>query len=164
MNYWLVKQESTAYSWDQFVADGKTAWTGVRNFQARNNLKAMRKGDRAFFYHSNTGKEIVGVVEVLGGFLTGIRPCRDPAEQQLYVPLSAAGLRVDRPRGGRDENRADTRTEAGGRGLRFVGPVRKPQWRRAELDAGGRLQRLNAEGQGLRPGDESKGRPLLAAG
>lgn len=64
MNYWLVKQEPTAYSWDDFLKDGKTAWTGVRNFQARNNLKAMKKGDRVLYYHSVVGKEVVGEAEV----------------------------------------------------------------------------------------------------
>ena len=64
MNHWLVKQEPTAYSWDAFVADGKTAWTGVRNFQARNNLKAMRKGDPVFYYHSVEGKAVVGIAKV----------------------------------------------------------------------------------------------------
>lgn len=62
--YWLVKSEPDAFSWDQQVANGTEAWTGVRNHMARNNLKAMRKGDRVFFYHSNVGKQIVGVVEV----------------------------------------------------------------------------------------------------
>ena len=61
MNYWLVKQEPTAYSWDTFVKDGRTAWTGVRNFQARNHLKAMKVGDHALFYHSVVGKAVVGV-------------------------------------------------------------------------------------------------------
>jgi predicted RNA-binding protein with PUA-like domain len=64
MNYWIVKQEPTAYSWDDFVKDGKTDWTGVRNFKARNNLKAMKKGDKVYFYHSVVGKEIVGIAEV----------------------------------------------------------------------------------------------------
>jgi len=64
MNYWLVKQEPEAYSWDEFVKDGKTAWTGVRNFAARLNLRAMKKGDLVFYYHSNTGKEIVGLARV----------------------------------------------------------------------------------------------------
>ncbi len=63
-NHWLVKQEPGSYSWDRFVKDGGTAWTGVRNYQARNNLKAMRKGDRVLYYHSGTGKEIVGVAAV----------------------------------------------------------------------------------------------------
>jgi len=65
MNYWLVKQEPTAYSWQDFVRDGKTAWTGVRNFQARNHLRAMKAGDRVLFYHSVVGKEIVGIAEVV---------------------------------------------------------------------------------------------------
>jgi predicted RNA-binding protein with PUA-like domain len=64
MAHWLVKSEPDAYSWAQQVEDGTTPWTGVRNALASNNLKAMKKGDRAFFYHSNEGKEIVGVVEV----------------------------------------------------------------------------------------------------
>jgi predicted RNA-binding protein with PUA-like domain len=65
MQYWLMKSEPDAYSWSKLVADGKGHWDGVRNHQASNNLKAMRKGDRAFFYHSNIGKEIVGVMEIV---------------------------------------------------------------------------------------------------
>jgi predicted RNA-binding protein with PUA-like domain len=65
MKYWLVKQEPTAYSWDDFVRDGKTAWTGVRNFQARNNLRAMTKGDAVLFYHSVVGKSVMGEAEVI---------------------------------------------------------------------------------------------------
>jgi predicted RNA-binding protein with PUA-like domain len=61
---WLVKQEPETYSWDDFVGDGRTDWTGVRNFQARNNLKQMKVGDRALFYHSGTGKCVVGIAEV----------------------------------------------------------------------------------------------------
>src|SRR6201982_2091237 len=68
MAYWLIKSEPSAYSWDQLVKDKKTSWTGVRNFQAQINLKAMKVGDRAFFYHSNEGKEIVGVAEVVKTF------------------------------------------------------------------------------------------------
>jgi predicted RNA-binding protein with PUA-like domain len=64
MQYWLVKSEPDAFSWDQQVANGIEPWTGVRNHAAKNNLRAMRAGDRAFFYHSNVGKEIVGIVEV----------------------------------------------------------------------------------------------------
>ena len=63
-NYWLVKSEPEAYSWTAFVKDGKTAWTGVRNFTARLNLRAMKKGDAVFFYHSNVGKEVVGLARV----------------------------------------------------------------------------------------------------
>lgn len=65
MARWLVKSEPFKYSWDQMVADGRTHWNGVRNHQASNNLKAMRVGDRAFFYHSNEGLEVVGVVEIV---------------------------------------------------------------------------------------------------
>ena len=63
--YWLVKQEPGAYSWNDFVADGKTSWTGVRNFTARNNLRAMRPGDEVLFYHSVTGKAVVGIAKVV---------------------------------------------------------------------------------------------------
>jgi predicted RNA-binding protein with PUA-like domain len=65
MNYWLVKQEPDSYSWSDFVKDGKAAWTGVRNFAARLNLRAMKKGDIVFYYHSNVGKEIVGLARVM---------------------------------------------------------------------------------------------------
>lgn len=64
MARWLLKSEPVKYPWDRMVADGRTHWDGVRNHQAANNLKAMRLGDRAFFYHSNEGMEVVGVVEV----------------------------------------------------------------------------------------------------
>jgi predicted RNA-binding protein with PUA-like domain len=62
--YWLVKQEPTKYSFDQLVKDGRTIWDGVRNFQARNNLQAMRVGDRVLFYHSVVGTAVVGICEV----------------------------------------------------------------------------------------------------
>ena len=63
--FWLVKQEPSAYSWADFVADGKTSWTGVRNYTARNNLRAMRKGDLLFFYHSGTDKAVFGISKVI---------------------------------------------------------------------------------------------------
>lgn len=65
MAYWLIKSEPFKYSWEQFLKDKKTFWDGVRNYGARNNLKAMKKGDLAFFYHSNEGVEIVGIAEVI---------------------------------------------------------------------------------------------------
>jgi predicted RNA-binding protein with PUA-like domain len=65
MNYWLAKSEPESYSWAQLVKDGKTAWTGVRNFQARNNLRAMKKGDVVLFYHSVTDKAVVGLAKVM---------------------------------------------------------------------------------------------------
>ncbi|HEV8032415.1 MAG TPA: EVE domain-containing protein [Stellaceae bacterium] len=64
MAYWLLKSEPAKYSWDDMVKDRRTHWDGIRNFQAANNLRAMKVGDRAFFYHSNEGKDIVGVVEI----------------------------------------------------------------------------------------------------
>jgi len=63
-SYWLVKSEPFKYSWDDLIRDGSTYWDGVRNYMARNNLQAMKKGDLAFYYHSNEGKEIVGVARV----------------------------------------------------------------------------------------------------
>lgn len=64
MAYWLVKSEPTTYGWDRLVKEKRTHWDGVRNFQAASNLKAMRKGDPVFFYHSNEGTEIVGIARV----------------------------------------------------------------------------------------------------
>jgi len=68
MNFWLVKQEPSKYSWEQFWTDKETYWDGVRNYQARNNLKEMKKGDLVFFYHSVVGKEIKGVAKVIKEF------------------------------------------------------------------------------------------------
>ena len=68
MNHWLVKSEPFKYSWDQFNKDGSTFWDGVRNYQARNNLKAMKEGDLVLFYHSNEGKNVVGIAKVVKEF------------------------------------------------------------------------------------------------
>ncbi|MBS4042517.1 MAG: EVE domain-containing protein [Chitinophagaceae bacterium] len=65
MNYWLIKSEPFKYSWDQFVKEGQTFWDGVRNYAARNNLRAMKKGDLLLWYHSNEGLEIVGIAKVV---------------------------------------------------------------------------------------------------
>jgi predicted RNA-binding protein with PUA-like domain len=75
MAHWLLKSEPSAYSWEQLVADGRTNWDGVRNAQALNNLRAMKPGERVFVYHSNEGKDIVGVAEVVKGFYS------DPADK-----------------------------------------------------------------------------------
>jgi predicted RNA-binding protein with PUA-like domain len=75
MAHWLLKSEPTAYSWARLVADRRTNWDGVRNAQALNNLRSMQPGERAFFYHSNEGKEIVGVAEVIKAFYP------DPADK-----------------------------------------------------------------------------------
>lgn len=65
MNYWLIKSEPFKYSWEQFETDKKTFWDGVRNYQARNNLRDMQVGDLCLYYHSNEGKEVVGIAEVI---------------------------------------------------------------------------------------------------
>jgi len=75
MAYWLLKSEPSSYSWQRLIADGRINWDGVRNAQALNNLRAMKLGDRAFFYHSNEGKEIVGLAEVVRTFYA------DPADK-----------------------------------------------------------------------------------
>jgi predicted RNA-binding protein with PUA-like domain len=64
-NFWLVKQEPSSYSWSDFVAEGETSWTGVRNFAARNNLRKMRKADAVLFYHSGDEKAVVGIAKVV---------------------------------------------------------------------------------------------------
>lgn len=65
MQYWLVKSEPVKYSWSRFVEDGKAVWDGVRNYQARNNLREMKLNDKVLFYHSNEGMSVVGVAEVI---------------------------------------------------------------------------------------------------
>jgi predicted RNA-binding protein with PUA-like domain len=65
MQYWLVKSEPEKYSWEKFIRDGRTFWDGVRNYTARNNMKAMTEGDLVLFYHSNEGKEVVGIAKVV---------------------------------------------------------------------------------------------------
>jgi len=102
MNYWLVKSEPAAYSWSQLVKDGQTAWTGVRNYQARINLRAMKTGDRVCFYHSVTDKEIVGVARVRREAYPdptateGDWVCVDlEPERALAQPVTLAALKAD---------------------------------------------------------------------
>ena len=85
MAYWLVKSEPHKYSWDMMVKDGRTHWDGVRNHQAAINLKAMQVGDMAFFYHSNEGKEIVGIVEIVR---TAYPDPGDPAGRFVMVDVA----------------------------------------------------------------------------
>ncbi|MGD9811090.1 MAG: EVE domain-containing protein [Sphingobium sp.] len=66
MNYWLMKSEPDCFSWDDLVAKGRAEWDGVRNHLAQSHMKAMKKGDRALFYHSNIGLEVVGIMEIVG--------------------------------------------------------------------------------------------------
>ena len=102
-NYWLVKQEPGAYSWGKFVKEGGSAWTGVRNFQARNNLRAMKLGDPVFFYHSVSEKQVVGVARVVKEAYPdptateGDWSCVDLVpDKSLKKPVSLAALKSDK--------------------------------------------------------------------
>lgn len=89
--HWLIKSEPAAYSWDDLVRDGETLWDGIRNHRAANNLRAMKEGERAFFYHSVTGKEIVGIAEISEA---GLPDPKDPAWAAVRIkPVRA----LDRP-------------------------------------------------------------------
>lgn len=102
MAYWLVKSEPHKYSWDDLIRDGRTMWDGVRNHTAAINLRAMKTGDRAFFYHSNEGKEIVGIVEIVREHYidpkdeTGKFPAVDVAPvEPLKTAVSLATIKAD---------------------------------------------------------------------
>jgi predicted RNA-binding protein with PUA-like domain len=102
MNYWLVKSEPEAYAWSQLVKDGVTAWTGVRNFAARLHLRAMKSGDRVFFYHSGEEKSAVGLARVMKEAYPdptateGDWSCVDLApEKTLAEPVSLAAIKAD---------------------------------------------------------------------
>lgn len=85
MAYWLIKSEPFKYSWEQFEKDKRTTWDGVRNYAARNNLRAMKKGDQAFYYHSNEGLEIVGIAKVVK------EAYQDPTtDQEVWVAVDFA--------------------------------------------------------------------------
>jgi predicted RNA-binding protein with PUA-like domain len=105
MAYWLVKSEPSVWSWDHQVAKGAKGepWTGVRNFTARQNLVAMKKGDKAFFYHSNEGKEIVGIAEVIKEAYpdptdkTGKFVCVDiKADKPLKTAVTMTAIKADK--------------------------------------------------------------------
>jgi predicted RNA-binding protein with PUA-like domain len=103
MNYWIVKSEPEAYSWSQLVKDGVTAWTGVRNFAARNHLRAMKSGDRVFFYHSGEEKSAIGLARVVKEFYPdptaaeGDWSCVDLApEKALAKPVTLAAIKADK--------------------------------------------------------------------
>jgi predicted RNA-binding protein with PUA-like domain len=103
MAYWLMKSEPFKYSWDQLNADKKTFWDGVRNYGARNNLRAMKKGDQAFFYHSNEGVEIVGIMEIVRESYQD-PTCDDPnwvsvdvkPVKKLKKPVSLASIKAEK--------------------------------------------------------------------
>ena len=103
MAHWLIKSEPFKYCWDKFVEDGQTFWDGVRNYAARNNLRAMKKGDQVFFYHSNEGLEIVGICKVVK------EAYQDPTtedtnwvvvdfkpEKKLKKPVSLSTIKTDK--------------------------------------------------------------------
>jgi predicted RNA-binding protein with PUA-like domain len=101
--YWMVKQEPEAYSWTDFTKDGKTDWTGVRNYQARNNLREMKAGDSVLFYHSGKEKAVVGIAEVQKAAYAD--PTADDPQwvavdlkpvKPLDVPVPLAAIRYDR--------------------------------------------------------------------
>lgn len=103
MAYWLMKSEPDVYPWAKLVKDGKGSWDGVRNYQAANNLRAMRVGDQAFFYHSNEGREIVGIMRITktaypdpsdktGKFvMVDVAPMR-----ALKIPVTLAQIKADK--------------------------------------------------------------------
>lgn len=103
MAYWLIKSEPSVYSWDQLVKDKQTVWDGVRNYAARIHLKAMKKGDELFFYHSNEGVEIVGIAKVAKEYypdptsegdtwvVVDVKPVR-----KLKNPVSLADIKADK--------------------------------------------------------------------
>ena len=103
MNYWLAKSEPEAYSWDQLAREGRTAWTGVRNFTARNNLRAMKRGDLVFFYHSGDEKSVVGLARVEKEFYAdptakeGDWSCVDlAAVKSMAKPVTLAQIKADK--------------------------------------------------------------------
>ena len=103
MNYWLVKSEPEAYAWETFMQDGKTAWTGVRNFAARLNLRAMKVGDRVLFYHSGEAKSVVGLARVTKEFYPdatadeGDWSCVDLAVEKPFAkPVTLAQIKADK--------------------------------------------------------------------
>jgi predicted RNA-binding protein with PUA-like domain len=100
---WLAKSEPSKYSWSQLVSDKRTTWDGVRSFEARNNLRAMKKGDRVLFYHSNEGKEVVGVAKVVGeAYADPSAPGEDWSVvdlaplKPLKVPVTLATIKADK--------------------------------------------------------------------
>jgi predicted RNA-binding protein with PUA-like domain len=100
MRYWLIKSEPAAYGWDRLVAEGETLWDGVRNHRAAMNLRAMAAGEQALFYHSVTGKEIVGIAEIAQGGLADPRDAKWPAVKvrplrPLARPVTLAEIKRD---------------------------------------------------------------------
>ena len=134
MAYWLVKSEPDKYSWDDLVRDGRTAWDGVRNHSAAINLRAMKLGDRAFFYHSNAGKEIVGIVKIVREHYldpkdaTGRFPAVDVAPvEALRTFVTLAAIKADKALEGIELTRQSRLS---------VVPIRNAEWARIMAMAG----------------------------
>ena len=128
MAYWLMKSEPDVYPWSRLVKEKRAAWDGVRNHQAAANLKAMRVGDEALFYHSNVGKEVVGVMKIVRtaypdpGDVAGTFVMVDVAPvQALKHPVGLAAIKADRILGGMAMVR---------QGRLSVSPVTETEWRR----------------------------------
>jgi len=126
MNYWLVKSEPEAYSWEQLVKDGRTAWTGVRNFTARINLRTMKRGDLVFFYHSGEGKSVIGLARVEKEFYPdptaeeGDWSCVDLAPVKAVAkPVTLAQIKADK---------ILRETKLATQGRLSVSPLTKPQF------------------------------------
>lgn len=134
MAYWLVKSEPSAYAWKQLVADGETAWTGVRSYAARNNLRDMKKGEEVFFYHSNEGLCIVGIAKV------SKTAYPDPTtEEEAWVAVDLKPLRPLKTPVNLEQMKADKRLAALELlriGRLSVSKVTEPQWQ-ALLELGG---------------------------
>ena len=128
MNYWIAKSEPEAYSWQQLVQERKTAWTGVRNFTARNNLRAMKKGDLVFFYHSGEEKSVVGIARVEKEFYAdptaeeGDWSCVDLVPVRgVTKPVTLAQIKADK---------ILVETKLVKQGRLSVSPLTKPQFER----------------------------------
>jgi predicted RNA-binding protein with PUA-like domain len=128
MAYWLMKSEPDVYAWERLQREKRAAWDGVRNYQANNNMKAMKVGDLAFFYHSNVGKEIVGIMKIVKTWYP------DPADETgrfglvdvapveaLEKPVGLAAIKEDKPL----EKMAFVR-----QGRLSVSPVTESEWKR----------------------------------
>jgi len=126
MNYWLVKSEPETYSWEQLVKEGKTAWTGVRNFTARINLRAMKKGDLVFFYHSGEAKSVVGLARVEKEFYPD--PTAEEGDWSCVdlVPVKAVAKPVTLAQIKADKILRETKLATQGR--LSVSPLTKPQF------------------------------------
>ncbi len=127
MNFWLIKSEPFKYSWEQFEKEGQTFWDGVRNYAARNNLRAMKKGDLAFWYHSNEGMEIVGIAKVVKEAYQD-PTTEDPAwlvvdfkpYKKLKKPVTLVQMKADKRLANMDLVRL---------GRLSVGAVREEEWK-----------------------------------